>query len=233
MRKFELLIIFDLDGTLIDSSEDLAVSMNATRAHFGLPPIDSRLIYSYVGNGAAALVRRALGAEASEQVLHDGLDFFLKFYRAHALEHTKLYPGMRETVEQLAGDGHALAVLTNKPVRISFDILGALGLRHYFLRVYGGDSFVSKKPDPIGIKTLIEETKMDAAATWMVGDSGVDVQTARNADVRSCGVAWGFQPEAFQIDKPDVLIHEPGELLTLMTVPDASRDASDPVTSSF
>jgi phosphoglycolate phosphatase len=211
-----LLIIFDLDGTLIDSSKDLAISMNATREHLGMAPLDPKLIYSYVGNGAQVLVRRALGPEASEATVQEGLQFFLKFYRAHALEHTQLYDGIRDVVEELAAAKHAQAVLTNKPTRISFDILGALGLQKHFVRVYGGDGFVSKKPDPTGIRTLLLETGIDAAETLMVGDSGVDVQTARNAGVRSCGVQWGFQPEAFEIDAPDVLIREPRELLELV-----------------
>jgi phosphoglycolate phosphatase len=208
-----LLIIFDLDGTLIDSSKDLAISMNATREHFGLPPLDPALIYSYVGNGAGVLVRRAMGANASEETIQNALSFFLKFYRAHALEHTKLYPGTREVVEQLSRPGHKLAVLTNKPVRISFDIIGALGLQQYFMRVYGGDSFAAKKPDPIGVVQLIREACVTVSDTLLVGDSGVDVQTARNAGVRSCGVAWGFQPEAFKADPPDVLIRDPRQLL--------------------
>lgn len=215
-----MLIIFDLDGTLIDSSKDLAISMNATREHFGMIPLDPALIYSYVGNGAAVLLRRALGPEASEEMVEEGLRFFLKFYRVHALEHTRLYPGVQEVVEELSASGHKLAVLTNKPVRISFDIVGALGLQKHFLRVYGGDSFVSKKPDAIGIKTLMEEAQMRAPESLMVGDSGVDVQTARNAGIRSCGVAWGFQPEAFEIDTPDILINQPSELLSVI------RDAS-------
>lgn len=190
--------------------------MNATREHLGMAPIDPELIYSYVGNGAPVLVRRALGSEASEEMVEKGLEFFLKFYRAHALEHTRLYPHMREVVEELAEHGHQLAVLTNKPARISSDILKALDIRNRFLRVYGGDSFVSKKPDPIGIKTLLEEAPAECAKTWMVGDSGVDVQTARNAGVRSCGVRWGFQPEAFEVDRPDVLIETPDELLGLL-----------------
>lgn len=211
-----MLIVFDLDGTLIDSSKDLAISMNATREHFGMGPLDPKLIYSYVGNGAAVLVRRALGWEAPEEKVEEGLRFFLNFYRRHALEHTELYPGMRELVETLSGGGHTLAVLTNKPTRISFDILGALGLEKHFWRVYGGDSFLSKKPDPVGVKTLMEEANVGAAESLLVGDSGVDVQTARNAGIRSCGVAWGFQPEAFEIDKPDVLIRKPSELLSVV-----------------
>lgn len=209
-----MLIIFDLDGTLIDSSADLAISMNATREYLGMPPLDPALIYSYVGNGAAVLVRRAIGQEASEELAAEALTYFLKFYRVHALEHTKLYPGIENLIQSLSSAGHKLAVLTNKPVRISSDIISALGLQSHFFRVYGGDSFAQKKPDPIGILTLMNDVREPARETLMVGDSGVDVQTARNAGVRSCGVAWGFQPQAFQVDRPDVLIEKPEELLS-------------------
>jgi phosphoglycolate phosphatase len=213
-----MLIIFDLDGTLIDSAKDLAISMNATREQFGMTPLDANLIYSFVGNGVAVLVRRALGADAPEPMVAEALRFFLQFYRAHALEHTQLYPGVREMVDGLAREGHTLAVLTNKPIRISRDILSALGFAATFPRVYGGDSFAQKKPDPIGIRTLMAETCAAAQETWMVGDSGVDIQTARNAGVRSCGVAWGFQPAAFETDPPDLLVETPAELLRFLTV---------------
>ena len=93
-----LLLIFDLDGTLIDSAKDLAITMNATRAHFGMPPLDPNLIYSYVGNGASVLVRRALGPDVSEALAEEGLRFFLRYYRAHALEHTQPYPGVPEMI---------------------------------------------------------------------------------------------------------------------------------------
>lgn len=208
-----MLVIFDLDGTLIDSSQDLAISMNATRAHFGLPPIEPAVIYSYVGNGAAVLVERAMGADLPPAAIGDALRFFLDFYRAHALEHTKLYSGVRELVQELSARGHRLAVLTNKPVAISIDIVRALALGDYFMRVYGGNSFAAKKPDPSGVFALMQEADAPANATWLVGDSSVDVKTARNAGVRSCGVAWGFQPETFELEPPDVLIRQPQELL--------------------
>jgi phosphoglycolate phosphatase len=211
-----VLVIFDLDGTLIDSAKDLAISMNATREHFGLPAIDPALIYSYVGNGAAILVQRALGGNIPEERLADALKFFLQYYRAHALEHTQLYPGVREALAALSGAGYKLAVLTNKPVRISFDILGALGLAARFMRVYGGDSFPMKKPDPAGVRALMDEAGVSSAATLLVGDSSVDIRTARNAGVRSCGVAWGFQPEGFETDPPDLVIHHPSELVKLI-----------------
>lgn len=214
-----MLIIFDLDGTLIDSAQDLALSMNATRRHFGLLEIDPALIYSYVGSGAAVLVQRAMGGHLSEERLADALKFFLQFYRSHALEHTRLYPGVREVVLQLSQAGHQLAVLTNKPVRISSDIIAALGLAPLFLRVYGGDSFAAKKPDPAGVFALIGEAGLSTAATLLVGDSNVDVRTARNAGVRCCGVAWGFQPEGFELDPPDILIRQPSELLKAIQPP--------------
>jgi len=208
-----LLIIFDLDGTLIDSAQDLAISMNATRTHFGLSPLDPALIYSFVGNGAAVLVKRAMGEGASQSLLDEALSYFLRYYRVHALEHTRFYPGVREAVEQLSAQGHMLSILTNKPVRISRDILAALGVAPLFHRIYGGDSFSAKKPDPIGITTLLADANVAAGDAILVGDSGVDIQTARNAGIRSCGVAWGFQPEAFTAIPPDLLIQHPEELL--------------------
>ena len=211
-----MLIIFDLDGTLIDSSRDLAISMNATREHFGMTPLDPALIFSYVGNGAAVLVRRALGPDAPDKLVEQALKFFLGFYRAHALEHTRLYPGIRDVIEELAESGHKLSVLTNKPARISFDIIRALDLERYFIQVYGGDSFPTKKPEPAGVNALLKDADVPIDQTLLVGDSGVDVQTARNAGVRSCGVTWGFQPEAFQLDPPDILISQPQELLNVV-----------------
>ncbi len=211
-----MLIIFDLDGTLIDSSRDLAISTNATREHFGLPALDQQTINSYVGNGAAVLVRRAMGSEIPETQQAEALEFFMGYYRAHSLEHTRLYDGVADLVVKLASENHRLGVLTNKPERISFDILGALGIGRYFFRVYGGNSLPEKKPNPVGIYRLMEEAAVPAGATLMVGDSSVDIQTARNAKVKSCGVTWGFQPETFETTAPDVVIDTPGELLELL-----------------
>lgn len=189
--------------------------MNATREHLGMTPLDPALIFSYVGNGAPTLVRRALGSGVSEETVAEGLAFFLKFYRAHALEHTRLYPGVGDVIDALAADQHQMAVLTNKPVRISIDIIGALGLSGHFRQVYGGDSFAEKKPNPVGIAKLRNEANVDEAETLMIGDSAVDIQTARNAGVPSCGVSWGFQPESFETNPPDFLIHDPAELVEL------------------
>lgn len=200
------LCIFDLDGTLIDSRLDLANSVNATRAEMGKPPLDHPLIFSYVGNGAPVLIRKAMGMDASEADVAHALEFFLAYYRDHAMDDTKLYPGVREALDQLHEAGVQLAVLTNKPVRISESIMGTLGLTSMLFRVYGGNSFEQKKPNPVGIDTLRRESGKSAEQTWMVGDSIVDMQTARNAGVRSCGVTYGFQPETLGACPPDLLV---------------------------
>src|SRR5215210_773957 len=122
------LFIFDLDGTLIDSKLDLAHAVNATRAHMGLSPLEHDLIYSYVGNGAPVLMRRAMGSEATQEDVDRALEFFLAYYREHMLDYTVLYPGVRETLEKLDNGTRRLAVLTNKPVRISVAILDGLGV---------------------------------------------------------------------------------------------------------
>lgn len=200
------LIIFDLDGTLIDSKLDLAHSVNAARAHMRLAPLEHEVIFSYVGNGAPVLMRRAMGPDASEEQVADALEFFLDYYRAHMLDYTTLYPGVRETIQKLDDGTRRLAVLTNKPVRMSEAIVKGLRLDGHFFRVYGGNSFDQKKPDPIGIETLRREVGAEKEKTLMVGDSAVDIQTARNAGVPSCGVTYGFQPEGLVTDPPDFVI---------------------------
>ncbi|MEX2261811.1 MAG: HAD-IA family hydrolase [Bryobacteraceae bacterium] len=199
------LLIFDLDGTLIDSRRDLIQAVNATRVHYRLGPLPSEVIYSYVGNGAPVLIRRVLGPEASYAQVAEALEYFIRYYRDHALDFTVLYPGVREALDRLRDTGSILAVLTNKPVRISQTIIDGLGIGGYFARVYGGNSFERKKPDPIGIETLMGECGAGREKTIMVGDSSVDVETARNAGVMACGVTYGFQPETFEASPPDLL----------------------------
>ena len=206
------LLIFDLDGTLIDSKLDLVHSVNAARGLMDLPPISEALISSYVGNGAPMLMRRSLGPNATEDEVARGLEFFLKYYRAHMLDNTRLYPGVKDALDSLRDAHAAMAILTNKPVRISRAIVEGLGLADHFFKVYGGNSFEQKKPDPIGIETLLAESGASREGTIMVGDSGVDIQTARNASVQACGVSYGFQPETFVDYPPDFVVDDMGEL---------------------
>lgn len=196
--------------------------MNATRERFGHPPLDPKLIFSYVGNGIPMLVRRAMGSDVSEELIRDAVAYFRVFYEEHATDRTQFYPGVRETVHELSAN-HTLAILTNKPERISREIIAFLGSEDYFTQIYGGDSFAARKPDPAGINMLISELAIQREHTLMIGDSAVDIRTARNASVRSCGVAWGFQPDTFEADPPDLLIQHPGELLAVLKAPAAER----------
>lgn len=200
------LLIFDLDGTLIDSRLDLANAVNATRRHMGRPPLPNERVYTYVGNGAPILIRRAMGEQATEAEIEEALEFFLEYYGQHVLDNTVLYPGVREAIDRLRDAGKRLAVLTNKPVRMSQTIIDGLGIAPHFFRVYGGNSFEFKKPNPIGIEKLMAEASAGRDATLMIGDSSVDVRTARNAGIPCCGVTWGFQPETLADPAPDLLV---------------------------
>ena len=201
------LLIFDLDGTLIDSRLDLANAVNATRRHMGMGPLENERVYTYVGNGAPVLIRRALGDEASQAEVDRALEYFMEYYRAHELDHTTLYPGVKEALDRLLAAGKRMAVLTNKPVRMSRAIVEGLGVGDHFFQVYGGNSFEFKKPNPIGVEALRKETGAGREDTMMVGDSSVDVHTARNAGIRCCGVTYGFQPETLADPVPDLLVN--------------------------
>ena len=200
------LIIFDLDGTLIDSRHDLANAVNATLRYMDREPLTNERVYSYVGNGAPVLVRRALGEGATDAEVAKALEFFLSFYADHDLDYTRLYPGVRETLDRLRDAGKRMAVLTNKPVRMSRHIVDGLGVAPYFFQVYGGNSFETKKPDPMGVEALRKEARAPRETTLMVGDSSVDVLTARNAGIPCCCVTYGFQPESLADPAPDRLI---------------------------
>jgi len=203
-------LIFDLDGTLIDSKLDLANSINAMLEHMGRARLAHETIYSFVGNGAPVLVRRALGEGATDQEAKDGLSFFLSYYRMHMLDNTVTYPGVREGLKLL--EKLPKAVLTNKPVRFSQAILGGLGLAPYFRFVYGGNSFERKKPDPMGVEVLLRELAAGPREAMMVGDSEVDVRTARNAGIWACGVSYGLGTEGLGVYPPDLMLDSLAEL---------------------
>ena len=183
-------LVFDLDGTLIDSKLDLVNSVNATLREMKREALPTDVVASYVGSGAPVLIRRSLGGNPSEEELKRALAFFLVHYEEHKLEHTRLYPGVAETLAELKS--LPMSVLTNKPERISVRILEGLGVAQYFRSIYGGNSFETKKPDPLGAKTILSEFRLGAHETAMVGDSEVDVQTARNAGMPSVIVNFGF-----------------------------------------
>ncbi|HVA93340.1 MAG TPA: HAD-IA family hydrolase [Candidatus Dormibacteraeota bacterium] len=204
-------LIFDLDGTLIDSKLDLALAVNAALEEMGRGPLPHELIFSYVGQGAPSLIARALGEGATEEDCLRGLEFFIKYYSVHKLDHTSLYPGVREALDALTG--MPMAVLTNKPVGASRGILQGLGLAEHFRFVYGGNSFERKKPDPMGVETILREFGAAPAQVMFVGDSEIDVQTARNSGTWMCGVTYGFGSHRLAEYPPDLLVDSLTELL--------------------
>jgi phosphoglycolate phosphatase len=208
------LLVFDLDGTLINSKDDLVKSVNAVRQRLGLEPLPEETAASYVGRGVVVLMRRALGEGASEAEVAQAVEFFLAYYQEHMLDHTVAYPGVREALEALRP--RPMAVLTNKPVKLSQAILAGLRLDQYFTRVYGGNSFAQKKPDPIGLLTLMRDNGVEAERTVMVGDSDTDVLTGRNAGVWTCGVTYGLAPETLRTAPPDFLLDDLRELPRLL-----------------
>jgi phosphoglycolate phosphatase len=216
------LLIFDLDGTLIDSQTDLALSVNATRERLGLSPLTTPVIASYVGQGVSVLVQRALQGEVPEEETENAIVFFKAYYRRHMLDHTIAYPGVLEALDALSD--RTLAVLTNKPVNFSRGILDGLGMLSRFSFVYGGDSFDRKKPDPVGVLRMMEDTGRNRAETLMVGDSDVDVETGRNAGIWSCGVSYGIGSKSLEKAAPDFIVDNLRDLSSLLKRKQQSHD---------
>ncbi len=212
------LVIFDLDGTLIDSRLDLVHSVNAALRHIGRHDLPDDVIASYVGDGAPILIQRALGGESvDEATIRRGLQFFLSYYREHKLDHTTVYEGVKEALAALQqgsnGVPRRMAVLSNKPVGPSRAIVEAMGLGPFFTQIYGGNSFATKKPDPEGALKLLQENGVRPEQTVIVGDSQVDVETGRSAGLWTVGVNYGFAPHTLRAQPPDVLVDTPRELV--------------------
>jgi phosphoglycolate phosphatase len=224
------LIVFDLDGTLIDSRIDLCNSVNATLAHLGKPELPEAVIASYIGDGVSMLVRRALGDPEGdshdEQYVTEAITFFLHYYRIHKLDYTYVYPGVVQSLEAIhtIHPEILMAVLTNKPVNPSRDICAHFNLSRFFFQNYGGNSFHTKKPDPHGLQTLIHEASIIAsrtitpAETIMIGDTDTDVLTARNCSARSIGCTFGLKPHSLADAPPDHLAHTPTDWLQILDV---------------
>jgi phosphoglycolate phosphatase len=214
------LVVFDLDGTLIDSRRDLADSANALIVEHGGRPLPVDEIASMVGEGAPLLVRRVLKAAALEMDLHQALPRFLELYDERLLVYTRLYDGTHAALEALAPRG-ALAILTNKPQRPTGRILEGLGIAPFFASVVGGDTRHGRKPDPDGLHHLMSLAGATAAETTMVGDSAIDLRTARAAGTRICLVRYGFGFRTVEqlLVGDEIIADRPGDLVDLMPKP--------------
>ena len=209
--------MFDLDGTLVDSQIDLANSVNALLSHYGSPTLPNPIIAGYIGDGVSALVRRSLAHQhliADQPDPHDDAFiqeatlWFIRYYNLHKLDFTYVYPGVIESLEAIRSRHPELpmAILTNKPVNPSKAIAKHFGLDRFCFRIYGGNSFTSKKPVPEGLLKLIAEAGVTPVETVMIGDSHVDVETARNCGARSLGCTFGLSPDSLRAANPDALV---------------------------
>ncbi|MBI1746599.1 MAG: HAD-IA family hydrolase [Acidobacteria bacterium] len=207
------LIIFDLDGTLLDSMLDIANSVNAMRGRMGYEELPLSAIYGLIGDGAHLLVQRALPPETPEAERKQGLTYFLEDYRRHMLDHTQLFPGVLETLHAL--QKKPLAVLTNKLTELTQIMLTKLAIIDYFRYVLGSDKFPRKKPDPMGVLYLLEATQALPNETLMIGDTANDILTGRRAGVLTCGVTYGIGGEKLRAARPDFLIDDLRQLLDI------------------
>lgn len=211
-------VVFDLDGTLIDSRRDLADSANALIVEHGGAPQPVDAIAGMVGEGAALLVRRALAAAGVKLDIDRDLRRFLELYDERLLVHTALYDGTREMLDLLSARG-PLAVLTNKPQHHTDKVLRGLDIARNFQWVIGGDTARGRKPDPGGLQYLMSASGAGADGTFMVGDSAIDLKTARAAETRICLVRYGFgfATTKDHLKGDELFIDRPEELPALLS----------------
>ncbi len=198
-------LIFDLDGTLVDTKADLAAATNHMLRELDLPLLSIAQVESFIGLGARVLIERALGQERAALVT-DGFALFMDYYNAHLLDRTRPYPGVETLLAAARAQGISLSVLTNKPEQPTRAILSGLGLSDYFSGVIGGDTLPKRKPDPGGIFVLQQAVGRALTETLLVGDSEIDMRTGRAAGIATCGVTWGFGRAGFETSPPTFLV---------------------------
>ena len=213
------LVVFDLDGTLIDSRRDLADATNALIEEYGGTPLSVDTVTAMVGEGAAVLVRRALAAAGLRHIPRGALDRFLVHYQERLTVHTRPYIGIPEALAALHEQQRTLAVLTNKPQRATERILELLDLSSWFSDVVGGDTAAGRKPDPAGLLQIVEDAGATPASTVLVGDSRIDVQTARRGGVRICVASYGFGYRAgeMSLEDGDLIADDPAQLPAIIS----------------
>ncbi len=218
MKRFNVdVVVFDLDGTLIDSKEDIANSLNHTFNEVGYDPVPLKVIEGYVGNGIVPLIRKAAESEGRPEKEEEIKTLFRERYWAHLLDKTRLYPGVEETLDKLEGK-YMMGLVSNKPERFTKKIVEGLGLSPYFMgAVYGGDTLKVKKPDPSALYEIAKKYGAPPSRILMVGDSAVDIKTGRNAGAHAIGVTYGFRSvKELEEAGADMLIDRFHELLEIL-----------------
>jgi phosphoglycolate phosphatase len=205
--------IFDLDGTLVDSLEDIAAGIERIRATRRLAPLSLEAVRRRVGHGVRRLVAASLPDDSAVEDLEAAIAEFTDYYGEHSTHRTRLYPGVRDALEALSATGKLLAVLTNKPEALARRVLDGLDLSRSFDVVTGGDTLATRKPDPAGLLDIVRRWRIPLSRTVLIGDSEIDVETARAAGVCAVGVLYGFHPEELRTSRPDVLVGDLRELL--------------------
>ena len=199
MNKLDIrLMIFDLDGTLIDSKNDIADSVNYTLKSLHLPALENSLIYAYVGNGVLPLLEKVISRSNVETNLDDALKIFRKHYEEHLLDSTRLYPGVMEILKHFSDVN--MGLVSNKPERFANKILKGLKVNCFFPVVIGGDTLKTKKPDPEGINMIRDRFSVDPHETVIVGDAGVDIESGKKAGIHTCGVSYGLRDRSELIE---------------------------------
>lgn len=211
------LVVFDLDGTLVDSRQDLAASANDVLAAFGAQPLPVDQVTCLVGDGARALVERALARAGVSADVDAALAHFQKRYSARMLETTRPYDGIDDALRAI-GTSARLAVLTNKPLAPAVAVVEAFGWTGLLDGMIGGDGVHGRKPSPAGLRALMAAAGASAARTTLVGDSMVDVRTARAAGVAMCVAGWGFGRDRgdLELGGEEVVAGAPGDLPRLL-----------------
>lgn len=208
------LILYDLDGTLVDTKEDIASAANHMLDEMGAPPLSREEICRFVGGGLLELVSRCLKTNDPDRV-KEGVAIYRVFYSQHLLDRTRLYPGAREVLEHFQNS--AQVVLTNKPNPYSREILTALGVAGFFKEIIAGNSGYAKKPDPEAVLHILKKETLSPEEALFVGDSPIDVETGRSAGVFTIAVAHGFfRREELRGTMPDALVRDFKELLKLI-----------------
>ncbi|HKH44924.1 MAG TPA: HAD-IA family hydrolase [Thermoanaerobaculia bacterium] len=206
-------LVFDLDGTLIDSRRDITTAINRTREGYGLPPLALEQVVMMVGEGARVLIERALGADIPPDRVDEALATYLDHYRNVCLDETRPYPGIEEMLAALAG-AYPLALLSNKGESLSRKVLAGLGLDRYFREILGGDSLPTRKPDPAGLHLLAGRLDVPIGQLLLVGDTRIDAETAQNAGSLFALVEWGFpRPPGVDALKADLRVARAEELV--------------------